>query len=152
MTDTKKIDELAALIEQSDFAEESAELVIEAGWVHPDDVERLTTIGMNNCDSALDWKDRAEAAEAKIARIEALRDAEIADQIERRVRAARGDVRCLDCNLRYAERQEYGCHESGRGHSYDEGDLVAAEQIARSVEHVTLSVADLNAALAETQS
>ena len=81
--------------------------------------------------------------------IRALLASEIADSIEGRVRAARGDVRCLDCNLRYDERQEYGCHESGRGHSFDEGDLVAAEEIERSepVEHVTLSVADLRAAL-----
>lgn len=82
-------------------------------------------------------------------RVTALLDAEIADTIESRVRAARGDVRCLDCNLRYEERQEYGCHESGRGHSYDEDDLAAAEQAERSgtVEYVTLSVADLRAAL-----
>ena len=92
---------------------------------------------------------RTEKAEAKVTRVEALRDAEIADVIESRVRSARGDVRCLDCNLRYDERQEYGCHESGRGHSYAKSDLAAAEEIARSnaVEYVTLSVADIRAAL-----
>lgn len=82
-------------------------------------------------------------------RVKALLDAEIDDTIERRVRAARGGVRCLDCNLRYDERQEYGCHESGRGHSYSEGDLAAVEEIERSgsVEYVTLLVADIRAAL-----
>lgn len=92
---------------------------------------------------------RTEKAEAKVTRVEALRDAEIADVIESRVRAARADVRCLDCNLRHGERQEYGCHWSGQAHSYSEGDLAAAEEVERSgsVEHVTLSVADLRAAL-----
>lgn len=83
-------------------------------------------------------------------RVTALLDAGIADVIERRVRAARGDVRCLDCNLRYDERQEYGCdYTLSRIHSYSEGDLAAAEQAERSgsVEYVTLSVADLRAAL-----
>lgn len=86
-----------------------------------------------------------------IARVRALIEAEVADEIESRVRAARGDVRCLDCNMRYEERQEYGCHVPGHGHDFDEGDFAGAEEIERSrpVEYVTLSVADLRAALDE---
>jgi hypothetical protein len=99
---------------------------------------------------------RAEKAEAEVARrdkvlesLRALLTSEIADVIGRRVRAARGDVRCLDCNIRYEERSEYGCHTMGHIHDFDQGDLVAAEEIERSnpVEYVTLSVADLRAAL-----
>lgn len=98
------------------------------------------------------WHDLPEVAAALRKQVGAVREllaTEIADVIEARVRAARGDVRCLDCNLRHDERQEYGCHESGRGHSFSEGDLVAAETTERSepVEHVMLSVADLRAAL-----
>lgn len=83
--------------------------------------------------------------------VEALLEAEIAETMEHSVRAARGNVRCLDCNLRYDERQEYGCHESGRGHDYAEADLVAAEEIERGipVAYVTLSVAALREALQE---
>lgn len=92
---------------------------------------------------------RADRADAKIESVRALLASEIADSIERRVRSALGDVRCLDCNLRHDERQEYGCHWPGQGHSYDEGDLAAAEAVERAaaVEYVTLSVADLRAAL-----
>lgn len=91
-----------------------------------------------------------ERLRAVVAKVEALVDTEIAERIEGNVRAAVADVRCIDCNLRYEERQEYGCHESGRAHSYDEGDIAASEQIERDtpIEYVTLPVADLRAALA----
>lgn len=84
------------------------------------------------------------------ARVTALLDAEISNVIERRVRAARGDVRCLDCNLRYDERLQYGCDHTYTGtHSYSDDDLAVAEQAERSgtVEYVTLSVSDLRVAL-----
>ena len=87
----------------------------------------------------------------QVDRVKALLEAEIASVVESRVRAARADVRCLDCNMRYEERQEYGCHVPGHGHDYDEGDFAGAEEIERTrpVEYVTLSVAALRAALAE---
>jgi hypothetical protein len=117
------------------------------------EVERLTR-SVGAFSSARDaakkgWQD----AKDKVARVEALRDAEIADVIERRIRSARGDVRCLDCNIRYEERSEYGCHTMGHIHDFDQGDLAAAEEIERSnpVEYVTLSVADLSAALADPE-
>ena len=118
------------------------------GWTH--DVD-----GMSGYRSWVEEHER-HAARAVLAAgyvdqapIRALLTSEIADEIESRVRAARGDVRCFVCNLRYEERQEYGCQESGRGHSYDDSDLAAAEEIERAgtVEHITLSVADLRAAL-----
>lgn len=95
----------------------------------------------------------AERLRDVVAKVEALVDAEVREAIEAHVRAARADVRCMSCNLRYEERQEYGCHESGRPHDYDEDDLAAAEEIERSepVEFVTLSVADLRTALATEQ-
>ena len=36
------------------------------------------------------------------------------------------NVRCLDCDLRYGERDQYGCHETGRGHTFDEEELAEA--------------------------
>lgn len=33
------------------------------------------------------------------------------------------DTRCDDCGLRYEERDQYGCQESGRGHTYDQEEL-----------------------------
>lgn len=97
----------------------------------------------------VDLARQLEDLRGRIARVTAMVDAEVVDAIEHRVRAAVGDVRCIDCNLRHEERQEYGCHESGRGHTYDTGDLKATEEIERStpVEYVTLPVADLRAAL-----
>lgn len=102
---------------------------------YPVEVERLTA--------------ELEAERAKVARVEALLSAEIADDTEAHVRREVGDVRCPDCGLRYEERQEYGCHESGRGHSYDADDLARAEESARAevVEYVTLAVTDLRHAL-----
>ncbi len=76
---------------------------------------------------------------------------EIADDVESAVRSARNDVRCLDCDLRYGERQNHGCGEDGRGHDrgFPESMLAEAEQEARAEvrEYVTLSVADLRAAI-----
>jgi uncharacterized small protein (DUF1192 family) len=36
------------------------------------------------------------------------------------------DVRCRDCDLRYAERQQYSCGIPGNPHRYNEGELAAA--------------------------
>lgn len=36
------------------------------------------------------------------------------------------NVRCLDCDLRYGERDQFGCHETGRGHTFDEEELAEA--------------------------
>lgn len=37
-----------------------------------------------------------------------------------------GDVRCTSCDLRYAEREEYGCHWEGNAHRYDDEELAEA--------------------------
>ena len=39
---------------------------------------------------------------------------------------ARDDVRCPSCNLRYGERDQYGCIEPARAHDYDADELRAA--------------------------
>lgn len=39
---------------------------------------------------------------------------------------ARDDVRCPSCNLRYGERDQYGCIEPARTHEYDADELRAA--------------------------
>ncbi|WP_136054338.1 hypothetical protein [Microbacterium sp. K24] len=39
------------------------------------------------------------------------------------------NVRCMGCDLRYEERQQYGCGESGRGHSYSDYELAEAAVI-----------------------
>lgn len=59
---------------------------------------------------------------------------EAADDLDREAAeaAARGelaDVRCLDCNLRYDERQDYGCGEPGYGHKYDDDELAEAAKV-----------------------
>lgn len=91
-----------------------------------------------------------ERLKKSVGSLSAMLEAELAAEIESRVRDARGDVRCLDCNVRYGERQEYSCIDLGQVHTYSKGDLVGAEEIerSRSVEYVTLPVADLRAALA----
>jgi hypothetical protein len=145
-----------------------AKVVADAGWVSPED-HRAEVLRLDQLNAEVDarrqelWrslersnelcrKAQAEALAAveQAARGRALRDAEVADAVEGRVRAARGNVRCLDCNLRYDERQEYGCHESGRGHSYSEEELADVERAERAdpVEYVTVAVADLDAVLA----
>lgn len=39
------------------------------------------------------------------------------------------DVRCLDCNLRYGERDQYGCGIEARNHYYDEDELREAGRV-----------------------
>lgn len=82
-------------------------------------------------------------------RVKALLDAEIQETRYSRSRAARDAVRCFRCDLMYAERQEYGCGESGYGHVYDHVELaeVAQKALDEKVEYVTLSVDDLINAL-----
>ncbi|MEW5810298.1 MAG: hypothetical protein AB1925_12675 [Actinomycetota bacterium] len=41
-------------------------------------------------------------------------------------RRDQGNVRCLDCNLRYDEREEYSCTIEGTAHTYDADDLAEA--------------------------
>jgi hypothetical protein len=77
-------------------------------------------------------------------------DAEIADDVASNVRHARANVRCLDCNLRYEERENYSCGEPSFGHDGYTDEMLAdaeAEGRAQPVEYVTISVADLRAAL-----
>ncbi|AIY17763.1 hypothetical protein GUY44_07045 [Pimelobacter simplex] len=85
------------------------------------------------------------------AALAALLDKAIAEAADRGARSERADVRCLDCGLRYAERQQYGCGEEGRGHSYDEDDLAEADKRGRQVDLdcVSVSVAALRALLDE---
>lgn len=85
------------------------------------------------------------------AALTALLDRELAEHEEAAARSARADVRCLDCNLRYDERKEYGCVIDGTAHSYDEDELNEVAEQARQEprEYVTLSVAEVRALLAE---
>lgn len=41
-------------------------------------------------------------------------------------RRDQGNVRCLDCNLRFDERDQHGCVIAGTAHSYDADDLADA--------------------------
>lgn len=66
-----------------------------------------------------DWKARAEKAEAELAKYHA----EERRELEWARSRARDDVRCPSCNLRYGERDQYGCIEPARDHHYDENEL-----------------------------
>jgi hypothetical protein len=58
--------------------------------------------------------------------LEAVADEWDREAAESAARSSVADVRCLSCNLRYDERQEYGCHYEGCGHSYDAEELAEA--------------------------
>lgn len=109
--DTEALDALAALIEQSDFAEESAEIVIAAGWVSPemhgelraalvelrtvDDAKRDYERGWD--DARDEFKPRVEKAEAEVAQwreFHVMAIAEAADEVARLIRVLEG-VRAL---------------------------------------------------------
>lgn len=94
---------------------------------------------------------RADLVAEALAPIRALVDAEITDNVVSNVRLALANARCLDCGIRYGERDEYPCGEPGRGHSDGfTADMLAeaeAEGRAEPVEYVTLAVADLLALL-----
>ncbi|UUW88448.1 hypothetical protein [Pimelobacter simplex] len=81
----------------------------------------------------------------------ALLDKAMAEDADRGARSERADVRCLDCGLRYDERQDYGCGEEGRGHSYDDGELAEAAERGRQLDLdcVSVSVAKVRALLDE---
>lgn len=101
------------------------------------------------CTDCLDLA--SEPADDLRARLTALLEKELADDAAADARSEVADVRCLSCNLRYEERQEYGCHESGRGHSYDDAELEeAAERGRQEREYVTFAVADVRALLVPT--
>lgn len=67
-------------------------------------------------------------ARAKVAAL--LEAAEWFDQDAARSRAERrvAGVRCVDCDLRYEERQQYSCAISGIAHFYPGDELAAAAQ------------------------
>lgn len=94
----------------------------------------------------------AHDAEREAGAVAALLAREIADDLQGAISSARADVRCLDCGIRYAERQDYGCGEDGRGHDrgFLDSMLADAEAEARQEprEYVTLSIADLREAIA----
>lgn len=82
------------------------------------------------------------AAEARVrllidaARAQGAADAlrEAADEIDREAAEAAARrrvpaVRCLACDLRYEERDQYGCHEPGRPHTYDPTDLTEVGRV-----------------------
>jgi hypothetical protein len=79
--------------------------------------------------------------------IRALVDAELTDDVASNIRSARANVRCLDCRIRYDERDQYPCGEPGHGHGDGFTDEMLAEAEAEGrdepIEYVTLSVADL---------
>ncbi|VXB82551.1 hypothetical protein [Aeromicrobium sp. 9AM] len=94
--------------------------------------------------------DQEEQARTALEAVRKLVDTEIADDLAANVRSALGNVRCLDCNLRYDERQDYGCLQDGRGHDGFTDEMMAeaaAEATAQGVEYVTLSVATLRGLL-----
>lgn len=47
------------------------------------------------------------------------------EHAEAAARSRVADARCLDCNLRYDERDQYSCGQPGHDHYYDERDLQA---------------------------
>lgn len=65
---------------------------------------------------------RADEAEAELEKYRA----EERRQLEWARHLARDDVRCPSCNLRYGERDQYGCIEPARAHDYDAEELRAA--------------------------
>ena len=81
---------------------------------------------------ASDWLAARDAAMRAQGAADALREA--ADEIDREAAEAAAryrvaDVRCLACDLRYEERDQYGCHETGRPHTYDPTDLTEAGRV-----------------------
>lgn len=77
-------------------------------------------------------ENRVAKAEARAAELEA----KLAPFLEEEQRqkewnafCAVSDVRCLDCNLRYGEREQYGCGIEARNHYYDEDELREARRI-----------------------
>lgn len=81
---------------------------------------------------ALDWLPVRDAAMRAQGAADALREA--ADEIDREAAEAAARrrvpaVRCLACDLRYEERDQYGCHEPGRPHTYDPTDLTEAGRV-----------------------
>ena len=62
------------------------------------------------------------------------------------------NVRCLDCDLRYGERDQYGCHESGRGHSFDDEELAEARRAQPDdIDRDLKALLDLSAAVREAE-
>ena len=83
----------------------------------------------NAIEAGLAAIDRAENAEAKATELEAELEkyrAEERRELEWARHRARDDVRCPRCNLRYGERDQYGCIEPARAHHYDADELRAA--------------------------
>ena len=72
------------------------------------------------------WKARALAAEAKLAEIQRLADEEAAEDAKWAAIYRQNDVRCIDCQLRYGERDQYSCVEPGTRHQYSERELEEA--------------------------
>ncbi|MES9516600.1 hypothetical protein ACIQYW_19150 [Rhodococcus erythropolis] len=102
-------------IEGWDVAERPPEPVWELVGIAQQEVERQ--------------RQRAEKAEATAAELEAELEkyrAEERRQLEWARHLARDDVRCPSCNLRYGEREQYGCVEPARAHEYDADELRAA--------------------------
>ena len=51
------------------------------------------------------------------------------DHAEDAARSRVADVRCLDCNLRHDERDEYSCGQPGHGHYYAPDSLAHAATV-----------------------
>ncbi|MFF1946929.1 hypothetical protein ACFVWF_32850 [Rhodococcus qingshengii] len=83
----------------------------------------------NAIEAGLAAIDRAEKAEAKATELEVELEkyrAEEREDLEWQRFCAQQDVRCTVCNLRYGEREQYGCGDPPRAHHYDEDELRAA--------------------------
>lgn len=85
--------------------------------------------------------DRVAELEAVVGRVEALLAKELLADLVSDIYRARANVRCLDCNIRYEERQDYGCFEPGRGHDgYTDDMLAEAAEEARAEFATTAAV------------
>lgn len=80
----------------------------------------------------LPGRSEAEVAlEARISELNALAEDIDREAAEQAARYRKNDVRCCapGCNLRWEERQEYGCYVPQAGHLYDERELAEASKI-----------------------
>lgn len=111
-------DVLVGLVDTSDLAAEIVQSVngfdeLYAGLTEMNRLYRLAT----------EQLEARQADTRALTAVRALLDAEEADKRQADARERVGDVRCMSCDLRYEERQQYGCHDTGRAHRYDEREL-----------------------------
>ena len=81
--------------------------------------------GYDDFDTWLAAHDREVAAKALEDYADMLDQERAEDAAQSRV----ADVRCLDCDLRHEERDEYSCGQPGRGHYYAPDSLAHAATV-----------------------